>query len=60
MLATIGLRSEEELIAHLPADVRFDKRLNVGILRKADKLVRFHMNEIHHRIAQNLKLTAKR
>jgi len=30
MLATIGLRSEEELIAHLPADVRFDKRLNMN------------------------------
>jgi glycine dehydrogenase subunit 1 len=29
MLATIGLRSEEELIAHLPADVRFNKRLNL-------------------------------
>jgi glycine dehydrogenase subunit 1 len=30
MLATIGLRSEEDLIAHLPADVRFDKRLNMN------------------------------
>jgi glycine dehydrogenase subunit 1 len=29
MLATIGLRSEEDLIAHLPSDVRFDKRLNL-------------------------------
>ena len=29
MLATIGLQSEEELIAHLPADVRFNKRLNL-------------------------------
>ncbi len=29
MLATIGLRSEEDLIAHLPADVRFDHRLNL-------------------------------
>jgi glycine dehydrogenase subunit 1 len=30
MLATIGLRSADELIAHLPADVRFDKRLNMN------------------------------
>jgi glycine dehydrogenase subunit 1 len=30
MLATIGLRSEEDLIAHLPADVRFTKRLNMN------------------------------
>jgi glycine dehydrogenase subunit 1 len=30
MLATIGLRSEEDLIAHLPADVRFDKRLKMN------------------------------
>jgi glycine dehydrogenase subunit 1 len=29
MLATIGLRSVEELISHLPADVRFDKRLKM-------------------------------
>ncbi len=29
MLATIGLRSEEDLIAYLPGDVRFDKRLNI-------------------------------
>jgi len=29
MLATIGLASEEDLIAYLPADVRFDKRLAI-------------------------------
>ncbi len=29
MLATIGLGSEEELIAHLSPDVRFDKRLDI-------------------------------
>ena len=30
MLATIGLRTEEDLIAYLPSDVRFDKRLNIA------------------------------
>src|SRR5689334_8688754 len=29
MLATIGLKSEEDLISYLPADVRFDKRLAI-------------------------------
>jgi len=29
MLTTIGVASEEALIAHLPADVRFDKRLDL-------------------------------
>lgn len=29
MLATIGAKSEEDLIAYLPADVRFDKRLDI-------------------------------
>jgi glycine dehydrogenase subunit 1 len=29
MLATIGAKSEEDLIAYLPGDVRFDKRLNI-------------------------------
>src|SRR5207249_3125262 len=29
MLAAIGLQSEEDLIAYLPADVRFDKCLNL-------------------------------
>ena len=29
MLATIGLRSEEDLIAHLPPDVVFGKQLNL-------------------------------
>src|SRR5690349_8580301 len=29
MLAAIGLRSDEDLIAYLPADVRFDKPLNL-------------------------------
>ena len=29
MLAAIGLRSEEDLIAYLPADVRFDKPLSL-------------------------------
>ncbi len=30
MLATIGLKSEEDLVSYLPADVRFDKRLAIG------------------------------
>ena len=30
MLAAIGLTLEEDLIAYLPADVRFDKRLNIA------------------------------
>ena len=29
MLAAIGAKNEEDLIAYLPADVRFDKRLNI-------------------------------
>jgi glycine dehydrogenase subunit 1 len=29
MLATIGVSSEEDLIAHLPPDVRFNRRLNL-------------------------------
>ena len=29
MLATIGLQSEEDLISYLPADVRFDKPLDI-------------------------------
>jgi glycine dehydrogenase subunit 1 len=29
MLATIGAKTEEDLIAYLPPDVRFDKRLNI-------------------------------
>ena len=29
MLAAIGAKSEEDLISYLPADVRFDKRLNI-------------------------------
>ena len=29
MLAAIGAKSEEDLIAYLPADVRFDKRLQI-------------------------------
>jgi glycine dehydrogenase subunit 1 len=29
MLATIGLRSEEELISYLPGDVRFERQLNI-------------------------------
>src|SRR2546421_434873 len=29
MLAPIGLKSEEELLSYLPADVRFEKRLNI-------------------------------
>lgn len=29
MLAAIGLKSEEELISYLPADVRFEERLNI-------------------------------
>jgi glycine dehydrogenase subunit 1 len=29
MLATIGARTEEDLISYLPPDVRFDKRLNI-------------------------------
>jgi glycine dehydrogenase subunit 1 len=30
MLATIGARTEEDLIAYLPPDVRFDKKLDIG------------------------------
>lgn len=30
MLAAIGARSEEDLISYLPADVRFDARLNIA------------------------------
>lgn len=30
MLAVIGARTEEDLIAYLPADVRFDKRLKIA------------------------------
>jgi glycine dehydrogenase subunit 1 len=30
MLTTIGLRSEEDLISHLPSDVRFEKRLDMN------------------------------
>jgi len=30
MLAAIGLESEEDLIAYLPADVRFDKALAIA------------------------------
>src|SRR5579863_9779491 len=29
MLSTIGLRSEEDLIAYLPPDIRFDQRLPI-------------------------------
>ncbi|MBV9406033.1 MAG: aminomethyl-transferring glycine dehydrogenase subunit GcvPA, partial [Acidobacteriaceae bacterium] len=49
MLAAIGARSEQDLISYLPADVRFDRRLNIENGRSEYEIVDY----FKQRAAQN-------